>query len=367
MKQFLEIQKAFFVFVIVASGFVCVNKSESFVYPIGNAYKLTYEVSQGFNNSYDDGHTVENDQGIHVRYYGHLGVDFRNGQSGGEVKSIADGIVVFSGFNSGFGYMVRIKHILPYKNEIVYSQYGHMLSSSLTVSNEDRVNVGQKIGEVGNTGFSTGAHLDFQVKTINKNGPGYTYGDDSLLEGYLDPLAFIKIGHFFDGWHSSSSEAFINRYELKLGVPNDNRGGIYVHEWPKPEDRNTGKPYVIIQDYLSEDKNNRYGTDGQTALIYNPAADKAYLLKEGFWGLYKPDKFVMPGGHNTLIDFFGPHHLGAPRSDEHFYSGNENIIVQEFELGYLYYYKQADLFRIKFKTDHAPSGSNLFIAFFMFL
>jgi murein DD-endopeptidase MepM/ murein hydrolase activator NlpD len=49
------------------------------------------------------------------------------------------------------------------RGAVVTSVYGHMQAGSLTRGVGDRVNLGQRIGRVGNTGSSTGAHLHFEI------------------------------------------------------------------------------------------------------------------------------------------------------------------------------------------------------------
>ena len=62
-----------------------------------------------------------------------------------------------SGWNGGYGQMVVISH--PNGTQTLY---GHM--SAISVNAGDLVSAGQKIGEVGNTGNSTGPHLHLEVR-----------------------------------------------------------------------------------------------------------------------------------------------------------------------------------------------------------
>ena len=85
----------------------------------------------------------------------HGGVDFR-GKIGDEVAVTADGIVQKAKYVKGYGKHVVIKHKKGYK-----TLYGHL--SQINVSKGQRVVVGEKIGEVGSTGRSTGPHLHYEI------------------------------------------------------------------------------------------------------------------------------------------------------------------------------------------------------------
>jgi murein DD-endopeptidase MepM/ murein hydrolase activator NlpD len=85
----------------------------------------------------------------------HWGLDFA-APLGTPILSAADGVVIEAGPASGFGYWVRIQH-----QDGTITVYGHMYSSY--VSEGQRVKAGQAIAPVGNNGFSTGAHLHFEV------------------------------------------------------------------------------------------------------------------------------------------------------------------------------------------------------------
>ncbi|MDB5109099.1 MAG: hypothetical protein JWR67_213 [Mucilaginibacter sp.] len=89
----------------------------------------------------------------------HPGVDFK-GQKGDEVKCTANGRIVFAGWSNGYGNCVRIKHTNDFE-----TLYGHL--SHIDVKVGEQVTVGERIGAVGSTGHSTGAHLHYEVR---KNG-----------------------------------------------------------------------------------------------------------------------------------------------------------------------------------------------------
>jgi murein DD-endopeptidase MepM/ murein hydrolase activator NlpD len=85
----------------------------------------------------------------------HNGVDIA-GVMGVEVRAIAAGIVTFSGTKSGYGKMVEINH-----GGGTVSRYGH--HRSLAVEVGELVKRGQKIGEMGSSGRSTGPHVHYEI------------------------------------------------------------------------------------------------------------------------------------------------------------------------------------------------------------
>lgn len=89
----------------------------------------------------------------------HPGIDFK-GNKGDEARCTADGKVVFAGRSGGYGNCVRIAHANNFE-----TLYGHL--SHIIVHVGQNVTSGQKIGEIGSTGRSTGPHLHYEVR---KNG-----------------------------------------------------------------------------------------------------------------------------------------------------------------------------------------------------
>ena len=93
------------------------------------------------------------------------GIDISGaGASGSLVVAGASGTVTEAGWSTtGYGNYVIIDH-----GNGVETLYGHMLDNSISVSKGDTVYKGQAIGRVGDTGYSFGAHLHFEVR-INGN------------------------------------------------------------------------------------------------------------------------------------------------------------------------------------------------------
>ena len=89
----------------------------------------------------------------------HDGLDIANSYNT-PVYATADGIVIFSGYNNGYGNQVVISHGNGY---VTY--YGH--NARNIVSKGDFVRKGQTISYMGSTGRSTGPHVHY---TIKKNG-----------------------------------------------------------------------------------------------------------------------------------------------------------------------------------------------------
>ena len=90
----------------------------------------------------------------------HEGLDITN-RVGTPVVAPADGIVVFAGRNGGYGNVVYISHGFG-----ITTRYGHLYK--IFVKKGMHVQRGDVIGEIGNTGRSTGPHLHYEVRINNK-------------------------------------------------------------------------------------------------------------------------------------------------------------------------------------------------------
>jgi murein DD-endopeptidase MepM/ murein hydrolase activator NlpD len=84
----------------------------------------------------------------------HKGLDIK-GPLGGPVKAMA-----FAGLRGGFGNCIMLKHGNGFE-----TLYGHL--SKILVRVDQKIEIGQQIGNIGSTGRSTGPHLHYEV---HKNG-----------------------------------------------------------------------------------------------------------------------------------------------------------------------------------------------------
>lgn len=86
----------------------------------------------------------------------HNGIDLAV-PTGTEVKAAADGTVIQSGWNGGYGISVYIDH-----GNGVITRYGHMSEALCEVG--QYVKQGEIIGLSGSTGDSTGPHVHFEIR-----------------------------------------------------------------------------------------------------------------------------------------------------------------------------------------------------------
>ncbi|MDF2232542.1 DUF5930 domain-containing protein [Albimonas sp. CAU 1670] len=90
----------------------------------------------------------------------HAGVDFAS-DVGTPIYSAADGVVVFSGWQSGYGRVVKIRHAFGFE-----TVYGHLNAARVKVG--DRVAREDRIGDMGRTGRVTGPHLHYEIRLNGK-------------------------------------------------------------------------------------------------------------------------------------------------------------------------------------------------------
>ena len=101
-------------------------------------------------------------------------LDYITAHSDGEVVAVVSHID-YNTSKSGkrtYGNYVKIRH-----DNGMYTLYAHMKYNSVNVKVGQRVSRGQVIGYMGNTGYSFGAHLHFEVRNEN--------------DQYVDPTSFV--------------------------------------------------------------------------------------------------------------------------------------------------------------------------------
>lgn len=106
---------------------------------------------------------------IHGSRAFHAGMDLAD-KIGSPVISAADGVVAFTGWRMGYGNLIEIKHEKGFT-----TRYGHLYK--IIAKEGQRVNAGDLVALLGNSGRSTGPHLHFEVRK-----------DDNPL----NPLPFVK-------------------------------------------------------------------------------------------------------------------------------------------------------------------------------
>lgn len=122
--------------------------------------------------------TMEFGPNIHPitgQWYLHKGFDIA-GPAGTPIVASANGKVVEMGYDPGYGFYIFLRHKYGFR-----TRYSH-LQSILVTEGQDVVQ-GERIGSLGNTGISTGPHLDFIVM---------------LGTDVVDPSVFLTISNEFE-------------------------------------------------------------------------------------------------------------------------------------------------------------------------
>lgn len=91
-----------------------------------------------------------------VKYYSEL--DYITAHSDGEVVEYRNSYYTTDKEGNSYGNYVKIKHQNGY-----YTLYAHLKYKSVIVKTGDKVKKGEIIGYMGNTGYSKGGHLHFEI------------------------------------------------------------------------------------------------------------------------------------------------------------------------------------------------------------
>lgn len=92
----------------------------------------------------------------------HKGVDY-GAPSGTRVRATGDGVVDFVGHQGGYGNLLVIKHSGNYS-----TAYGHLQGFAAGIRKNTRINQGDTLGYVGQTGWATGPHLHYEFRINNQ-------------------------------------------------------------------------------------------------------------------------------------------------------------------------------------------------------
>jgi murein DD-endopeptidase MepM/ murein hydrolase activator NlpD len=99
----------------------------------------------------------------------HEGQDLA-GDYGSPIYATADGTVTYAGWENGYGRLIKIQHAFG-----IETRYGHL--SQIRVDVGQKVSRGDRIGDMGNSGRSTGTHLHYEVR---------------LSGSAVNPMTFIR-------------------------------------------------------------------------------------------------------------------------------------------------------------------------------
>jgi len=90
----------------------------------------------------------------------HRGIDIAN-VAGTSIKAAANGTVIAAGTSGNYGKRIMIYHGTDEKGNTYVTVYAHLSEFKVRVG--DNVSQGDLIGLMGNTGYSTGSHLHYEV------------------------------------------------------------------------------------------------------------------------------------------------------------------------------------------------------------
>lgn len=146
------------------------NRGSVFNSPFGDEYGIQINSDFGARDKNNNNRNFSNHDGIDLVPVNSIGQTIY----GAEIKSMADGTVIEANYNGAMGNHVVVE-VTQENGEKLKIYYIHLASNNVKVG--DVVTTDTKIGIMGSTGNSDGAHLD--IKIMDSNG------------SFIDPLPLI--------------------------------------------------------------------------------------------------------------------------------------------------------------------------------
>ncbi len=132
----------------------------AFKAPFGMPLRTSFRYTSGFGGRNDP---------LGRGYRQHEGQDMA-GDYGSPIYATADGVVTYAGWENGYGRLIKIQHAFG-----IETRFGHL--SQIRVEVGQRVSRGDRIGDMGNSGRSTGTHLHYEIR---------------IGGSAINPMTFIK-------------------------------------------------------------------------------------------------------------------------------------------------------------------------------
>lgn len=168
-----------------------------------------------------------------------------------------------------YGNYVKIKH-----SNGMYTFYAHLRYGSVAVKVGDRVTKGQVLGYMGNTGYSFGAHLHFEVRNANnaKIDPTHYVSEEIVKEEpkevQIEGRYIVKSGDTLSGIASKYGTTYQELARIN-NIANPNV--IYPGQVIKINGGTVEKIYTVKSGDTLSGIANKYGTTWQN--IYNNNRD----------------------------------------------------------------------------------------------
>lgn len=135
-------------------------------------------------------------QYVHDRFTGyHVGddIEYTDTEQVIPVRAMADGEIEIREWVSGYGGLVRIKHVID--GQVIHSLYGHIALSSVSLKVGDHIKAGQFLANLGK-GYSTETdgerhHLHFAIYAGNDNRINGYEQSSTGVSRWINPQMFL--------------------------------------------------------------------------------------------------------------------------------------------------------------------------------